>query len=125
METDFYPITINTTLGEVVSLISSIRRNIFPVLSNDGTLLGVVQLDDLRRDMFNRNKYDTTIDNYMIPAPDLIYQDEQINDILDKFESSTVWMLPVVDHNTKYLGFISKSRILAAYREQLVELSSE
>jgi CIC family chloride channel protein len=32
-------------------------------------------------------------------------------------------MLPVVDKQNHYLGFISKSRILAAYREQLVEIS--
>lgn len=47
METDFHPVTMDTTLGDVVRLISSVRRNIFPVVSRDGVLLGVVQLDDL------------------------------------------------------------------------------
>ena len=31
-------------------------------------------------------------------------------------------MLPVVDKQGRYLGFISKSRILNAYREQLVKI---
>jgi CIC family chloride channel protein len=31
-------------------------------------------------------------------------------------------MLPVVDRDNHYLGFISKSRILHAYREQLVKI---
>lgn len=44
---------MDTTLGDVVRLISSVRRNIFPVVSRDGVLLGVVQLDDLRADMFD------------------------------------------------------------------------
>jgi CIC family chloride channel protein len=32
-------------------------------------------------------------------------------------------MLPVVDKENHYLGFISKSRILNAYRQQLVKIS--
>ena len=32
-------------------------------------------------------------------------------------------MLPVVDRDYRYLGFISKSRILNAYREALVRIS--
>ncbi len=125
METDFHPITMDTTLGDVVGLISKVRRNIFPVVSQEGTLLGVVQLDDLRSDMFEPEKYHYKIDNYMIPPPDIIYSNEQISSVLDAFEQSKAWMLPVVDKDNKYLGFISKSRILAAYREQLVELSDE
>ena len=31
-------------------------------------------------------------------------------------------MLPVVDKQNRYMGFISKSRILNAYREQLVKI---
>ncbi|MFQ8804949.1 MAG: hypothetical protein ACLR8Y_07470 [Alistipes indistinctus] len=52
----------------MVRLISSVRRNIFPVVSRDGVLLGVVQLDDLRADMFDPAKYDTKIDAYIDPA---------------------------------------------------------
>lgn len=125
METDFYPIGERTTLGDLVKLISSVRRNIFPVVSDDGTLKGVVQLDDLRADMFNSDKYGLPVTHYMIPPPDTILPNEQVLAVLDRFEESKAWMLPVVDKNGKYLGFISKSRILAAYREQLVAISEE
>lgn len=125
METDFHKITLDTTLGDVVRLIATVHRNIFPVVSRDGTLLGVVQLDDLRADMFSPEKYGTKIDAYMIDPPDLIYQNEQIGSVLNAFEESKAWMLPVVTSDRKYLGFISKSRILAAYREQLLAISEE
>lgn len=125
METDFHPITRDATLSDVVKLISRVRRNIFPVVSDNGVLEGVVQLDDLRVDMFDRSKYDLKIDNYMIAPPDLIYPNEQVGSVLDAFEHSKAWMLPVVDKEMHYLGFISKSRILAAYREQLIEISEE
>ncbi len=124
METDFYELDVKkTTLGDVVHLISTVRRNIFPVLDKEGRLMGVVQLDDLRADMFDPSKYSLPITYYMIPPPDTILQNEQIESVLNRFEESKAWMLPVVDKNGHYLGFISKSRILAAYRQQLVEIS--
>ena len=75
--------------------------------------------------MFDPAKYDTKIDAYMIPPPEQIYPNEQIGSVLDAFEDSKAWMLPVVTTDKKYLGFISKSRILAAYREQLRAISEE
>ncbi len=39
-----------------------------------------------------------------------------------KFDDKRTWMLPVVDKQGHYLGFISKSRILNAYRQQLVKI---
>ena len=123
METDFIRIRETLTLGDIVNIISSARRNIFPVLDNQGKLMGVVQLDDLRHDMFNRDKWHTPIMHYMIQPPDKILEHEMIQSIMPRFEQNNTWMLPVVDKDNKYLGFISKSRILNAYREALVNVS--
>lgn len=122
METDFIRIREQMTLGDLIDIISTARRNIFPVIDNFGRLLGVVQLDDLRKDMFKREKYGNSIMNYMIQPPDRILQREAIQSILPKFEDKNTWMLPVVDKENRYLGFISKSRILNAYRQQLVKI---
>jgi CIC family chloride channel protein len=58
----------------------------------------------------------------MIPPPDKIIEHEAILSVMEKFEDKHAWMLPVVDKQGRYLGFISKSRILNAYREQLVKI---
>ncbi|MCH5335388.1 MAG: chloride channel protein [Alistipes sp.] len=123
METDFIRIKENMTLGDIVHMIASAHRNIFPVIDNFGSLLGVVQLDDLREDMFKPAMYGRSITHYMIQPPDKILQHEQIQSVLDRFLENKTWMLPVVDGRNRYLGFISKSRILNAYREQLVKIS--
>ena len=123
METDFIRIKENMTLGDIVHIISSARRNVFPVIDNFGHLLGVVQLDDLREDMFKKEKWGRSITYYMIQPPYKILEHEQVQSILPRFEENHTWMLPVVDKNNKYLGFISKSRILNAYREALVKIS--
>ena len=122
METDFLRIKENMTLGDIVHIISTARRNIFPVIDNFGRLLGVVQLDDLREDMFKHEKYGHPISDYMIQPPDRILEHESIQSVMEKFEDKHTWMLPVVDKQNRYLGFISKSRILNAYREQLVRI---
>ncbi len=123
METDFTQIKQNNTLGDIVALISSSRRNIFPVVDDEEHLLGVVQLDDLREDMFKPSKRKNSITNYMIQPPDKILEREMIQEVLPRFEQNHTWMLPVVDKENHYRGFISKSRILNAYREQLVNIT--
>ena len=122
METDFLRIKEHFTLGDIVHIITTAHRNIFPVIDNFGVLLGVVQLDDLRRDMFRREKYGLPISHYMIQPPDRILEHESIQSVMTKFEDKHTWMLPVVDKQGRYLGFISKSRILNAYRQQLVKI---
>lgn len=123
METDFVRIRESFTLGDIVHIIASAHRNIFPVIDNFGHLLGVVQLDDLREDMFKREKWGTRITEYMVQPPDKILEKEQVQSVLPKFDMKNTWMLPVVDKDNRYLGFISKSRILNAYRQQLVKIS--
>ena len=123
METDFIRLRESITLGDVVNIISNSRRNIFPVVNHDGQLLGIVQLDDLRHDMFNRDKWSRSIMDYMIQPADKILEHEMIQSIMPRFEQANTWMLPVVSKSNRYLGFISKSRILNAYRQALVNVS--
>ena len=123
METDFVRLREGTTLGDVVNIISVARRNIFPVVNTSGKLLGIVQLDDLRHDMFDRDKWDESILSYMVQPPDKIKQNESIQSIMPRFEQAKTWMLPVVDKDNRYLGFIAKSQILNAYRQALVNVS--
>ena len=123
METDFSPIKEHNTLGDVVQLIASAHRNIFPVVDDEGHLLGVVQLDSLREDMFKREKWDEPITAYMIQPADRILEKEQVQSVLPRFDECGTWMFPVIDRDNHYLGFISKSRILNAYRQQLVKIS--
>ena len=123
MECDFTTIKQENTLGDIVQLISTSRRNIFPVVDDEEHLLGIVQLDDLREDMFKPSKHGNPITNYMIQPPDRILEREMIQEVLPRFEQNHTWMLPVVDKNNRYVGFISKSRILNAYREQLVNIT--
>ncbi len=123
MDTDFVPVKLTDTLGDLVNLIASAKHNIFPVVDDDGKLMGMVQLDDLREDMFKSDNYQNSVRHYMINPPDRILENELVESVLNKFDSKRAWVLPIVSKDNHYIGFISKSRILTAYREQLIKIS--
>ena len=126
VERDFTPVRYNATLGDLVHLISTSRRNLFPVLDAQDRFQGVVTLDDVRSMMFDRSHYDTVkVYNVMKSAPAFVYMDEKMDSVMNKFESTQAWNLPVLDDENKYLGFVSKSKIFSSYRDQLKAVSDE
>jgi CIC family chloride channel protein len=57
IQTDFTTLSPNQTLGELVGIISTSKRNIFVVLDGKNHLLGIITLDDIREIMFNQTEY--------------------------------------------------------------------
>ena len=126
VETDFSPIRIDATLGELVDVVASSRRNIFPVVDGKGRFQGYVSLEDIRKDMFRREIYDKAhVFNYMRSAPAYISPDESMESVMIKFGKTGAWNLPVVSEGRIYVGFVSKSKIFNAYRDELKEVSTE
>ena len=126
LETDFLPVRIDATLGELVEAVSRSERNIFPVLDGRGRFQGFVSLDDIRQDMFQTDLYGKRhVYNYMKTAPEYIHPDEPMDSVMRKFEKTGAWNLPVVDQDRNYCGFLSKSKIFNAYRENLKDFSQD
>lgn len=125
IERDLIKVKSADTLGELVKIISKSKRNIFPVVDENNILEGVVLLDDAREIMFNNNLYESTIvrDLMTIP-PSYLDLSENIDTVMETFEKTEAWNLPVLDKGL-YVGFISKSRLYATYRELLVQVSEE
>ena len=126
VEKDFTPVRIDATLGELVEAVAESRRNIFPVLDGRNRFQGFITLSDIRRDMFRTDLYGTAhVYNYMLSAPAYVHPDESMESVMAKFERTGAWNLPVVDGDRIYVGFVSKSRIFNAYRQELKEVSGE
>lgn len=126
IETDFVAVKLNDTLGDFVKIISISNRNIFPVTDYNNKLLGLVYLDSVRRIMFESKLYDSVyIRDFMFAVPVTININDAMNVVIKKFEDTKKWNLPVVDENDIYLGFLSKSQVLTAYRDVMVEVSEE
>lgn len=126
IENDFKPVKIDDTLGQLVDVVSSSRRNIFPVLDSKGHFQGYVSLEDIRRDMFKKDEYAKLhVFNFMKSSPHYVFVNEKMDSVMNKFEKSGAWNLPVVDADRTYLGFVSKSKIFSAYRDQLKQVSHD
>ena len=126
IESDFNTVKIDATLGELVDVVADSKRNIFPVLDSRQHFQGYVSLEDIRREMFKTENYATHhVYNYMKSAPAYVYVDEKMDSVMKKFETTGAWNLPVVDHDRTYVGFVSKSKIFSAYRDQLKQVSHD
>lgn len=125
IETNFIPLNIDMTLGEVIreGVVKS-SRNIFPVIDEEQNFKGIILLDDLRPIMFDRKLYDELkVSELMQTAPEVIdVQKDKMKTIIKKFQVTTAWNLPVVK-NGIYVGIISKSKLLTAYRQKLIEVT--
>ncbi|CAL2107063.1 chloride channel protein, CIC family [Tenacibaculum sp. 190524A02b] len=124
IEKNFKIIHPEMTLGEMLkTAVAKSSRNLFPVLDKDNRFIGIVLLDDIRPLMFEQEMYDKlTIQVLMKSAPAIIFYEESIAEVMKKFKESGAWNLPVIKNN-KYIGFISKSKLLSAYRAKLIELT--
>ena len=126
IESDFMTIRIDATLRDLVDKVAQSKRNIFPVVDSRNHFQGYVSLEDIRRDMFKYEKYDSLhVYNFMKSAPAYVYVDEKMDSVMRKFEQTEAWNLPVVDRDRTYVGFVSKSKIFSAYREQLKQVSHD
>ncbi|MBR1576880.1 MAG: chloride channel protein [Bacteroidales bacterium] len=124
---DKYPrVQIDATLREVVSIVSQTDAAVMAVLDSRGRFQGMVDLTTARKVLLDPSKYDTWhVYNIMESAPDYIHAGEKMDSVMSKFDRTGAWRLPVIDEDRRYLGFISKSRLLTAYRDELKEIASE
>ncbi len=124
VERNFSTVNSSGTLGDLVKVISSSRRNVFPVLNDDGVLQGILLLDDVRELMFKPEMYETTlVKEIMYPPPTTLTAGEPMESVMEKFERYQAWNLPVLK-NGKYDGFVSKSSVFGKYRE-LLQIESD
>jgi len=125
IEDDFVPVHPRMTLGQMLhGPVSRSTRNIFPVLDDSEKLLGIILLDDIRPIMFDNALYDTVkVESLMHAPPEMIFFGEDtMKTVMKKFQHSGAWNLPVVREG-KYAGFISKSKLLTAYRKKLINFT--
>ena len=86
---------------------------------------GVVLLDDIRQIMCQPDQYDEVfVNEIMRDFPTSISSKDHMDKVMEKFNNSGAWNLPVIDDG-KYIGFVSKSKLFNAYRKVLQDFSDE
>ena len=125
IETNFSPIRLDASLGDLVKVIATSKRNLYPVVDDENNYYGVLNMDSVREIMFRSELYDTVfIRNIMAKSPVTISPGESMEDVAHKFHQSSDFNIPVLS-NGRYVGFISRARLFSSYRQLLKKWSED
>lgn len=124
---DKYPrVHPEMTLGEVAQVVSGTTAAVLAVVDDSGRFQGLVDVGNIRKYLLETSQYNTLhVYNIMEMSPAIIHGDDKMEKVMALFDKTGAWRLPVVEHGGRYLGFISRSRLLMAYREELKEISAD
>jgi chloride channel protein, CIC family len=121
IETNFAIVHPEENIRSLIKSISTSSRNLFPVVDKEDQLIGVVVMDHIRKVIFDPSRDETlTVLQLMSQPPAIIEQNENIHSVLQKFDQTKWWNLPVTEQG-RYIGFLSKSSILSRYRNEMLE----
>ncbi|WP_417237790.1 chloride channel protein [Bizionia sp.] len=126
IEKNFIALRPDMSLGEMLHEgVAKSNRNMFPVINEDNNLVGIILLDDIRNIMFDQALYNTTsVETFMHLPPGYIdYKTDSMRMVMQKFQDTNAWNLPVIKDG-KYYGFVSKSKLLTAYRTKLINITN-
>lgn len=113
-------ISIDQNLRALVDIIKKSDRNIFAVHDNKNRFIGIIELNDIKQLLFQPELFDKTSIKKLVKKPaDILSEDLDMHLVMEKFDLTQSWYLPVLDKEKKFLGFISKSKLFNKYREIL------
>ncbi|MGN7786175.1 chloride channel protein [Niabella sp. 22666] len=112
-------ISLNAPVNQLLSMVKTGSKNVFAIVDDKQKFTGMLTLDDLKPVIFSKDPESYSIANIMKEPRALIQEGEDMVEVVQKFDQTDAWHLPVLDHDGKFLGFISKPTILIQYRKQL------
>lgn len=116
IETDIVTVDPGATLGDLVEVIKHSKRNIFPVVDEEGFMHGMIKLDDIRDKIFCPELYDEVDVRTLMYIPEYFFTpDQNMEDVVRIVQKSGHYNFPVID-NGKYIGCVSRARIFLEYR---------
>lgn len=125
LETKFNTVHKDANLGELVKVITSSKRNVFPVVDDEGIFYGVVHLNDIRDVIFKPELYESVMVSELMNAPmTSATLNDSMEDIVEKFQKTPHFNIVVLD-NEKYVGFVSRANVFSKYRKMLKEFSED
>jgi CIC family chloride channel protein len=126
IDTDIRTIPPEATLGDLIRVIAKSKRNLFAVVDKNHDFRGLVILDDVREDMFDKDKYNTPVARYLLQpmANEKVNIDDSMESVMEKFNQTGHYNLVVLDKK-KYVGFVSRANVFNAYRQTLIDVSHE
>lgn len=113
-------IGMDQKLRDLVELIKKSEKNIFAVHDAKNRFAGIIELNDIKQQLFQPESFDkVTIRSLVKKPPAIIYDSQDMHIVMEKFDDTQSWYLPVLNNEKEFLGFISKTKLFNKYREIL------
>jgi len=120
LQDKYESVGLDKTLRDLVDLIKQSDRNIFAVSDNKGRFWGIIELNDVKQLLFQPELFDKTPIRKLVKKPATILSEEQdMHSVMEKFDITQSWYLPVLNKEKQFIGFISKTKLFNKYREIL------
>ena len=125
IETDFEILSPELNLGQMTYFIARSKRDMFPVVDENGMMLGMIKLNDIRNLMFEQELYEKiSVSDLMYMPEFFISPKDSVEVVVEKFKACKRYNLAVIDEG-QYIGFISRARVFSVYRDTMADLSFE
>lgn len=126
LDTNVRTVPLNANLRQYVGVISDCKRNIFVVLDNSDKFVGLLLMDEHRDVIFKPELYDTYTVRDLLYVPDVVVFDtDTAEEMVAKFQQTQNFNLPVITSDRKYLGFLSRAKVLDVYKDVIAEESDD
>lgn len=113
-------------LGEIVQAVSRSRSLHFACIDREGALLGVINVNNIRQIIFRSELYRMYRADALMARPEqTLSTADNMQSVMEKFAHTSAGTLAVVDREGRYVGFVSRTRLLAAYRQVIKDFSEE
>ena len=121
IEKEFIGVKPTDSLRTIVEKFSNAQRNMLLVLDQAGKIEGIITLDEIRKRLQDTLGYDTVLAKDIMQLPTVVVEEnESVAAILGKFDKNNLFYIPVVKQGM-FKGFISKSKLLVQYRDELMQ----
>jgi CIC family chloride channel protein len=120
LQDSYESINIDKKLKDLVDIIKRSEKNIFAVVDGKERFAGIIELNDIKQKLFQPEQFDKISIRTLMKKPAAILQQEHdMHTVMEKFDVTQSWYLPVLNKERKFIGFISKTKLFNKYREIL------
>jgi len=120
LQDNYESIEADKRLKDLIELIKKSEKNIFAVVDGKGRFAGIIEMNDIKQKLFQPDQFDKiSIKSIMKKPAAILYEDQDMHNVMEKFDITQSWYLPVLNNEKKFVGFISKTNLFDKYREIL------
>ena len=113
-------------LGQIVQTVSTSKSLHFAVVDMKKGMLGVININKIRKIIFRSELYRMYKVSQLMQQPEMVLRtNDNMQTVMNKFAHCDAGTLPVLNPDGTFVGFVSRTRLYASYRQVMKDFSEE